>query len=88
MNSEQIAESIESFIRARFRISADDARFSRHSSLWEEGYVDSIGVMELVAHIESTFGVVLPDEVFFDPGFTNVEGMATIVSKLPRQRVA
>jgi acyl carrier protein len=82
------AAEVEAFIRERFRIGADDERFSRSSNLWEDGYVDSIGVVELIGHIESRFEIVLPDEVLFDPAFTSVAGIAGIVSALSAQRAA
>lgn len=83
-----VARNIESFLRKRFRIADDDAGFSRKSSLWEEGYVDSIGVVELIAHIESTFAVALPDEALFDPAFKTVDGIASIVCGLPDRPAA
>jgi acyl carrier protein len=86
MTVDEIAASVESFIRARFRVSIDDTRFSRQSNLWEDGYVDSIGTVELIGFIEATFGVVLPDEALFDPDFTSVGGIAAIVNRLPTRR--
>lgn len=77
-----VADSVESFLRERGRVSADDARFSRTTNLWEDGYVDSIGVVELIGYIETTFELSLPDEVLFDPDFTSIDGIARIVHKL------
>ncbi|HVS18813.1 MAG TPA: phosphopantetheine-binding protein [Planctomycetota bacterium] len=85
---ERIAASIEAFVRVRSRVSVDDSRFARDSNLWQDGYLDSIGVVELISHIESTFGVAVPDETLFDPGFTSVDGIADIVSRLPAVRSA
>ncbi len=88
MTIEGIAERVEQFIRARSRVSFDDLRFSRQSNLWEDGYVDSIGVVELIGYIEGTFEVAVPDEVLFDPDFANVDGIARIVFALPSRRIA
>ncbi len=85
---EQIAASIEAFVRVRSRVSVDDSRFSRASNLWQDGYLDSIGVVELIGHIEAAFGVAVPDETLFDPEFTSVGGIARIVSRLPGIRAA
>lgn len=85
---DEVAASVETFVRARSRVSASDSRFSRQSNLWEDGYVDSIGVVELIGFLEATFGVALPDEVLFDPDFTSVDGIARIVSGLERRRTA
>lgn len=80
---EQIAASVDAFVRVRSRVSVDDSRFSRDSNLWQDGYLDSIGVVELIGYIEATFGVAVPDETLFDPAFTSVDGIAGIVSRLP-----
>ena len=77
-----VAASIEAFLRARSRVKADDPRFSRAISLWEGGYVDSIGMVELIGFLEDTFAVVVPDEVLFDPDFCSVNGIARIVGEL------
>jgi|SRR5688572_8187940 len=82
----EVAASVEAFLCARSHVSADDRRFSRQINLWEEGYVDSIGVIELIGHIEDTFEVALPDEVLFDPGFASIDGIARIVATLPVRR--
>ncbi len=88
MTVDELAASVEAFLRARSRVSADDDHFSRQINLWEDGYVDSIGVVELIGYIETTFGVVLPDEALFDPDFTSVDGIAKIVSALLTRRTA
>lgn len=80
---EAVAASVEAFVRTRSRVSVDDSRFSRDSNLWQDGYLDSIGVVELIGHIEAAFGVDVPDETLFDPDFTSVVGIAGIVSRLP-----
>ena len=85
MTMDEQAATLETFIRAQARVSPDDARFSRHCNLWEDGYVDSIGVVELIGFIEATFDVAVPDEALFDPDFTSVVGIARIVSGLARR---
>ena len=86
MTTDEVAASVESFIRERSRVSPDDPRFSRKVNLWEGGYVDSIGVVELIGYIESTFDVSLPDEALFDPDFAHVDGIARIVCGLATRR--
>jgi acyl carrier protein len=85
--SDDVAAKIETFLRTLAQVSSGDARFTRQINLWEVGYVDSIGVVELIGHIEATFGVDLPDAALFDPDFTSVDGMARLVRSLPRTRL-
>jgi acyl carrier protein len=77
-----IAERLESYVRNRFQVAASDSRFGRNVNLWEHGYVDSTGVVEVIAFLESTYHVNLPEEVLFSPDFTSIDGMARLVSGL------
>ena len=79
---ETIALDLEVFLRRSFLIPDDDARFTRTVNLWEEGYVDSAGVVETIVHLERRWDVRLPDDVVFDPRFNHVAGIAELVAAL------
>jgi acyl carrier protein len=73
------ATAIEAFIRQHFRIVPDDPQFSRDAHLFEGGYVDSAGVVELLLFVESTMGVSLEDEQIFSDRFTTINGIAEML---------
>ena len=73
------AASIETFIRHHFRIVPNDPQFSRDAHLFEGGYVDSAGVIELLMFVESTYGVSLDDEQIFSDRFTTINGIAELL---------
>ena len=75
-----ITSAIEAFIRQHFRIVANDPRFSRDAHLFEGGYVDSAGVVELLMFVETTFGVTLEDEQIFSDRFTTINGIAEMLN--------
>jgi acyl carrier protein len=77
---ENIEKAVEEFIRSRFRVRPEDDHFSRDVNLWEEGYVDSAGVVEMIAFIEQTFSITLPEEILFDPDFTYIRGIARLIA--------
>jgi D-alanine--poly(phosphoribitol) ligase subunit 2 len=79
---QEIADKIELFVRRRFQVPDDDDLFDRDVHLWEEGYVDSTGIVELIAFLEETFSVEVPDDALFDPDFTSVNGLARLVQRL------
>ena len=81
-SAEAAARDIERFIRERFQIADDESGFSRSVNLWEEGYVDSMGVVEVIAFLEQRFRVHLPEEVVFSPDFTNIDEIARFVVSL------
>jgi acyl carrier protein len=73
--------TVEEFVRARFRVRADDDLFTRDVNLWEAGYVDSAGAVEMIAFLERTFAITLPEEILFDPDFTHIRGIARLVAR-------
>lgn len=79
---QEVAHQIETFIRERFQVSPDDEHFSRSVNLWEGGYVDSLGFVDLIVHIETTFKARLPDDALFSVDFTTIDGIAALVSRL------
>ena len=80
--SQDVASLVEEFIRTRFRVRPDDQHFSREVNLWEEGYVDSAGVVEMIAYLEETLHITLPEEVLFDPDFTNINGIGRLLTNI------
>ena len=78
----KIADDLERFLRESFQIPADDDFFSRSLNLWEEGYVDSPGVLEVLAYLEAKWAVTIPQEALFRPEFTSVNGIADVVAAL------
>jgi acyl carrier protein len=71
-----LIEALSDFIRERFSVPADDSNFHPDVHLWNEGYVDSLGIAEVVAFVEERFGIVLPDDVFFDESHLTIAGLA------------
>jgi acyl carrier protein len=80
--SEQVAAGIEAFVRRQFSISPTDPRFGRSAPLFDLGYVDSLGVVELLTFIEAEFGVRIPDEELMSDEFTAIDGIAVVVGRL------
>jgi acyl carrier protein len=76
----EIAARVEKFIRAQFRVSTDDPRFTRDVDLFDSGYVDSAGVVELISFLESTFQAKIQDDYLFSEDFATINGIGKIVS--------
>lgn len=76
---EEVASHVEQFIRGRFQVADDDGHFTHHVNLWEEGYLDSLGVVELIKHVEKKFKIKIPDKALFSPDFTKIHGIAEVV---------
>lgn len=82
MTGNDIANILESFIRKRFQVPDNDPEFSRDVNLWEAGFVDSSGVVEMIVHLETSVHVTVPDSVLFSPHFSTINGMSSLLERL------
>jgi acyl carrier protein len=81
VTEQDVAAAVEEFARREFSIKDSDQRFNRTVDLFDDGYVDSIGVIELIQFLESTFAIDIPEEDLFSPEFSTINGIATIVAR-------
>ncbi len=72
---------IEEFIRSQFSVSPTDPGFGRSADLFEEGYVDSVGVVEVLEFLNEEFDVEIPDDDLLSDDFSNIAGIARIVAR-------
>lgn len=82
VTAEACSTALEAFIRENFQVQADDPYFDRNVNLWDEGYVDSTGLVEVISFLEETFGVTITDEMLFSPDFTSIAGMSKLIAEL------
>jgi acyl carrier protein len=79
VTEQDVAAAVEEFARHEFSIKQSDRRFDRTVDLFEDGYVDSIGVIELIQFLEKTFAIEIPEGDLFSPEFSTIDGIAKIV---------
>jgi acyl carrier protein len=84
MNATDVGARIEEFVRTQFAISPTDPGFAGTADLFEGGYVDSVGVAELLEFLREEFGVELPESDLLSDEFSTVDGLAAIVTRLRR----
>jgi methoxymalonate biosynthesis acyl carrier protein len=75
----EIAASIDEYIRRRFSVPADDADFNRDVHLFDYGYVDSFGAVDLTMFVESEFSVKISNEDMVVCPLTTINEIATFV---------
>jgi acyl carrier protein len=81
VTEQDVAAAVEEFARREFSIKPSDQRFDRTVDLFEDGYVDSIGVIELIQFLEKTFAIDIPETDLFSPEFSTIDGIARIVTR-------
>jgi len=50
-------ETLRNFIRQRYNVPLDDADFNDDVHLFDYGYIDSFGAVDLIAFVESAFDI-------------------------------
>jgi acyl carrier protein len=79
-----IAAALETFIRESAQVPDEDSDFGQSSQLFDDGYVDSLAIVALMAFIEASFDVELAEEDLFDIRFATIHGMSGIIAaRLP-----
>jgi acyl carrier protein len=81
-NTQPVADQLAAFVRERFQISASDTNFTYDVHLWEQSYVDSIGVLEILAFLEGQFAVRIPEDALFAEERATISGLAELVTRL------
>jgi acyl carrier protein len=78
----EIETRVETYVRAAFKVSPTDPGFDRTTDLFEAGYVDSVGVVELLQFLEVEFGVEIPEDDLLSDDFARIDGIAAAVCRL------
>jgi D-alanine--poly(phosphoribitol) ligase subunit 2 len=81
--SSEIAEQLRAFVCERFKVPPNDADFTDDTHLFDYGYVDSFGAVELTGFVESQFGAKITDsDLIVHPLNTINEISSFVASKL------
>ena len=59
MEVEEIKQQLRQYIVSTYDVAADDAEFNDDVHLFDYGYVDSFGAVDLVAFVERSFGIAI-----------------------------
>jgi methoxymalonate biosynthesis acyl carrier protein len=57
MEFESVLQRLDGFIRDRFNVPADDPDFNTDVHLFDYGYIDSFGAVELMAFVQTEYAV-------------------------------
>ncbi|MGX8012883.1 acyl carrier protein [Mesorhizobium sp. ORM8.1] len=72
------SEKIRGFLASNFYV-ADAEALENHTSLLDQGIVDSTGVLEIIGFIEETFGIIVEDSELLPENLDSVHGIARYV---------
>ena len=74
-------QQIRRFILTSFLFTEDESQLQNDDSLLDRGIMDSTGVLELVAFLESEFGVKVSDEELVPENLDSVTQIAAFVAR-------
>ncbi|HZQ47442.1 MAG TPA: acyl carrier protein [Verrucomicrobiae bacterium] len=77
----QIATELRTFIRQKFKIPENDADFSDDVHLFDYGYIDSFGAVDLTTFVDSAFSTKITDSDLVAFPLNTIREIATFVSK-------
>ncbi len=81
MTPDQITAELEQFLRESFAIRQDDPGFHGDVDLFEAGYVDSIGLVEILAFVDDRFAVEIAEHDLLSADFSTLFGMARVIDR-------
>tara|TARA_A100001388_G_scaffold65851_1_gene46196 strand:+ start:6871 stop:7110 length:240 start_codon:yes stop_codon:yes gene_type:complete len=70
---------IENWIKDWFITKSPEIDLGSDKNFFEEGAVDSFGVMELITDLEEHFKITFSQEEFQDKRFTSISGLSEII---------
>ena len=83
----RVSGPIRDFLQEHYLFGYEEEDFSDDSSLMEHGVLDSLGVLELIAFLESEFGIKVTDEEILPENLDSINGISFFVSSKLKETV-
>jgi acyl carrier protein len=81
VDDRSVRTAIAGYIRENFLYARPDYALREDARLLDEGIVDSMGAVELVAFLEDQFGVSIPDDEITEDNFGTIASIAQFVGR-------
>jgi acyl carrier protein len=75
-----IEQDVRRFLTENFPLSTDGFSLTGNDSLLEAGVIDSVGVLELMEFIESTYGIEIPDSDVLPENLDSIDAITRYVT--------
>jgi len=75
----EIGSGVRRFITENFPLSGNGFELSGTDSLLEAGVIDSVGVLELIEHLEASYDIQIPDEDVVPENLDSIDAIARYV---------
>ncbi len=78
---QEIQAKVRSFIKSNFYV-PDTLKLGDDTSLLESGIVDSTGVMEIVAYLQSDFNIDVPDRDLIPDNLDSIGKISAYIERM------
>ena len=75
----ELAEALRRFVDENFLFGVA-TQYDDDDSFLENGIIDSTGVLELIAHLESTYDVAIDDEDLVPENLDSISGLTQFIT--------
>lgn len=79
LQESEVVARMRGFIQENYLYMRPDFELAEDDRLLERGIVDSLGVVEMVAFVETEFGIATADEDISEANFGSLRGIASYV---------
>jgi len=80
MDTENIPQQVRSFILQNY-LFGKDYRLEDSDSFLDSGIIDSIGVLELVAFLQATYGITVDDEELIPQNLDSINAISAYLHR-------
>jgi methoxymalonate biosynthesis acyl carrier protein len=81
MEIQEIATGLQKFIRERFGVPESDPDFNNEVDLFNYGYIDSFGAVDLTSFIEKQFSIKFTNSDWVTFPLSTINQISSFVSK-------
>jgi acyl carrier protein len=85
--TERIRISVQDFIFSNFYV-ADPGAFGETTSLVREGIIDSTGMLEVLAYLESTFAIRVDEDEVLPQNLESIQNIVTFIGRKQQMKAS
>jgi methoxymalonate biosynthesis acyl carrier protein len=81
METPEIAACLRRFIRERYKVPENDPDFTDDVDLFNYGYIDSFGAVDLTSFVEKEFGIQFKDSDWVNTPLSTIQQFAKFITR-------
>ena len=81
MSTEDIKNNLYNMIKETYKIADDDDEFTTDVHLFDYGYIDSFGAVDLISRIEKTYGIEITNKDLMQYSLNTINEIAEFVDR-------